>query len=218
MRNQTQISNGKGLLDLLKGTHSESFSADYGSIKDYYLSDEIGGPDEYTQMIHEIRTSRQTDVIKLHLNCPGGNLFTTIQILQAMAESEAHIVASVEGACMSAATLIFLCADECMITNHSMFLFHNYSGGTFGKGGEMYHGVIHERKWSEGLMRDLYGDFLTEDEITELINDKDIWMDAAEVLNRLEKRGKLIEKKSKAAQKATGKGKKADEKAFLTED
>jgi ATP-dependent protease ClpP protease subunit len=218
MHNQTLLRNGKGLIDLIKGSsQSESFSADYGCIKDYYLSDEIGSPDDYTQMIHDIRSSRQTDVVKLHINCPGGNLFTTIQILQAMAESEARIVASVEGACMSAATLIFLCADECMITNHSMFLFHNYSGGTFGKGGEMYHGVIHERKWSEGLMRDLYGDFLTNDEITELINDKDIWMDASQVLERLEKRGKLYEKKTKAAEKVNNRGKKTKEATLLTE-
>ena len=208
LNNNKQNQNNKGLLDLIKGAHSDSFNADYGSIKDYYLSDEIGSPDEYTQMIHDIRTSRQTDVIKLHINCPGGNLFTTIQILQAMAECEGHIIASVEGACMSAATLVFLCADEFMITNHSMFLFHNYSGGTFGKGGEMYHGVIHERKWSEGLMRDLYGDFLTDDEISDLINDKDIWMDANQVLERLEKRGKTIEKKTKAAAKTPRKRKK----------
>jgi ATP-dependent protease ClpP protease subunit len=202
MHNQ-KSQNNKGLLDLIKGSQSEAFSADYGCVKDYYISDEIGNPDEYTQMIHDIRSSRQLDVIKLHINCPGGNLFTTIQLLQAIADCEGHVVASVEGACMSAATLIFLCADEYMITNHSMFLFHNYSGGTFGKGGEMFHGVIHERKWSEGLMRDIYSDFLTEDEITELINDKDIWMDAAQVLDRLEKRGKLIEKKTKAAAKGS---------------
>jgi ATP-dependent protease ClpP protease subunit len=216
MHKQTLLRNN-GLLDLIKGSQSESFNADYGCIKDYYLSDEIGSPDEYTQMIHEIRSSRQTDVIKLHINCPGGNLFTTIQILQAMAECEGHIIASVEGACMSAATLIFLCADEFMITNHSMFLFHNYSGGTFGKGGEMYHGVIHERKWCEGLMRDLYSDFLTSDEITELINDKDIWMDASQVLERLEKRGKLHEKKTKAAEKVNTRVKKSKEAALLTE-
>jgi ATP-dependent protease ClpP protease subunit len=213
------LHNNKGLLEhLIKGSQSESFNTDYGSIKDYYISDEIGSPEEYSQMIHEIRSSRQTDVIKLHINCPGGSLFTTIQLLQAMAECEAHIIASVEGACMSAATLIFLCADEFMITNHSMFLFHNYSGGTFGKGGEMYHGVIHERKWSEGLMRDLYSDFLTDEEITELINDKDIWMDAEHVLERLEKRGKLIEKKTKAVQKENTKVKKPKNKTLLNEE
>lgn len=185
------------ILDALKQMNDGSFSNEYGAIKDYYMSSEISDPDEYTSMIHEIRNCRNTDVIKLHINCPGGNLFTTIQILQAMAECQGHIIASVEGACMSAATLIFLCADEFQITNHSMFLFHNYSGGTFGKGGEMYHGMVHERKWSEGLLRDIYSDFLTENEITDLINDKDIWMDASEVLERLEKRGKTAEKREK---------------------
>lgn len=202
MPNSTNPKDGKGLLDLLKQGSSESFHSDYGMIKEYYLSSEIGDADEYTTMIHEIRNCRNTDVVKLHINCPGGNLFTTIQFLQAMAECQGHIIASVEGACMSAATLIFLCSDEFQITNHSMFLFHNYSGGTFGKGGEMYHGMVHERKWSEGLLRDIYADFLTDAEITELINDKDIWMDANEVMARLEKRGKTVEKKTKAAKRS----------------
>lgn len=197
----SQPKKGKGLHDLLKSSGNESFSTDYGIIKEYYLSSEIGDPDEYTTMIHDIRNCRNTDVIKLHINCPGGNLFTTIQLLQAISECQGHVIASVEGACMSAATLVFLCADEFQITNHSMFLFHNYSGGTFGKGGEMYHGMVHERKWSEGLLRDIYSDFLTESEITELINDKDIWMDAEEAVLRLEKRGKAADKKAKAAKK-----------------
>lgn len=200
-KNILKPKDGKGLLDLLKQNNQELFTVDYGSVKEYYLSSEIGEADEYTNMIHDIRNSRNTDVIKLHINCPGGNLFTTIQILQAMSECEGQIIASVEGACMSAATLIFLCASEFQITNHSMFLFHNYSGGTFGKGGEMYHGMVHERKWSEGLLRDIYEDFLTEAEITELINDKDIWMTAEEVLTRLEKRGKTADKKTRAASK-----------------
>jgi ATP-dependent protease ClpP protease subunit len=100
---------------------------------------------------------------------------------------------------MSAATLIFLIADECIITNHSMFLFHNYSSGTFGKGGEIYHGIIHERAWSESLLRDIYDDFLTDEEMSSLINDKDIWMNAQQVADRLEKRGKLAEQKQKKA-------------------
>lgn len=187
----------KGILNLLKGNQPEIFSSDYGCIKEFYLSSEIGDPDEYIGLLNELRNCRETDVVKIRINCPGGNLFTTIQLLQAMSECQAHIIASVEGACMSAATLIFLCADEFQITNHSMFMFHNYSGGTIGKGGEMYQSVVHERKWSEGLLRDIYGDFLTDAEITELLNDKDIWMDALQVMDRLEKRGKINEKKAK---------------------
>jgi hypothetical protein len=39
---------------------------------------------------------------------------------------------------MSAATMIFLCADTYEVSEHSMFMFHNYSSATFGKGGEMF--------------------------------------------------------------------------------
>ena len=193
----------KGLLDhiLNKGVE-DSFTTEYGSIKEYYLSDEIGDACDYIGWFHEIRNSRPSDLIKLHINCPGGNLFTTIQFMQALSETEAHIIVSVEGACMSAATLIFLMADEYMITNHSMFLFHNYSAGTAGKGGEMYHGMVHERNWSAKLFKDLYTDFLTENEIKDMLEDKDIWMDANEVLDRLEKRGKKIQKRIKTEQKA----------------
>ena len=200
MDNTTQ--KNKGLLDqILNHGVEDSFTTEYGSIKEYYLSDEIGEPSDYIGWFHEIRNCRPTDLIKLHINCPGGNLFTTIQFMQALSETEAHIIVSVEGACMSAATLIFLMADEYMITNHSMFLFHNYSAGTAGKGGEMYHGMVHERNWSANLFKDLYSDFLTESEIKDMLEDKDIWMDANEVLTRLEKRGKKIQKRIQAEQK-----------------
>jgi ATP-dependent protease ClpP protease subunit len=191
----------KGLLDLLKGGANDCFTSDYGAVKEYYLSEEIGDASDYIQWFHDIRNSRPTDVVKIHINCPGGNLFTTIQFMQALSETEAHIMVSVEGACMSAATLIFLMADEYMITDHSMFLFHNYSAGTAGKGGEMYHGMVHERNWSANLFKDMYSDFLTEGEIKEMLEDKDIWMDAHQVLDRLEKRGKKIQSRIRAEEK-----------------
>jgi ATP-dependent protease ClpP protease subunit len=87
---------------------------------------------------------------------------------------------------MSAATMVFLCADGFEVSGHSMFMFHNYSGGTIGKGGEMYDNIVHERKWSEKLLREIYNNFLTEDEIVSVLNNKDIWMDGDEVIERLE--------------------------------
>jgi hypothetical protein len=66
-------------------------------------------------------------------------------------------------------------------------MFHNYSAGTFGKGGEMYDQLQFERKWSENFMRAVYKDFLAEDEIQSMLNNKDIWMTSDEVAQRLEK-------------------------------
>jgi ATP-dependent protease ClpP protease subunit len=185
------------LLNILKGGGATPYIEDYGSIKEYYLVEEIGDPEEYVDWFHDIRNSRQSDIIKIHINCPGGNLFTTIQFIQALSECAGHIIMCVEGACMSAATLIFLMADEFVITEHSMFLFHNYSAGTAGKGGEMYHSMMHERNWSAKLFKSMYDGFLTDVEIKNMLEDKDIWMDASTVLDRLEKKVKTIKKTKK---------------------
>jgi ATP-dependent protease ClpP protease subunit len=116
--------------------------------------------------------------------------------MRVMAESQANIIASVEGACMSAATMIFLAADGFEISENSMFMFHNYSGGTIGKGGEMYDNIMYERKWSDKFMRSVYSGFLTDIEIKSMLENKDIWMDPDEVFKRLNKRGEEIMKAS----------------------
>lgn len=67
---------------------------------------------------------------------------------------------------------------------HSLFMFHNYSGGTFGKGGEMYDNVVFEREWSRRFLQDIYKDFLTEQEIQAMLDNKDIWMHSEEVIAR----------------------------------
>ena len=78
-----------------------------------------------------------------------------------------------------------MCADSFEVTPHSVFMFHNYSGGAIGKGGEMIDQLLHERKWSEGLLRNIYDDFMTDDEIKSMLDNKDIWMDGEEVVRRI---------------------------------
>lgn len=157
----------------------------------FYLSGDIKAPSEYISWFETIRTSSENDVVVIHINSYGGDLFTAIQFMRAFAESKANIVASVEGACMSAATIIFLSAKHWEISNHSMFMFHNYSTGSFGKGGELYDNIVHAREWSKKLWKDVYGGFLADSEITSILNNKDIWMTAEEVTKRLENKFKV---------------------------
>jgi hypothetical protein len=70
-----------------------------------------------------------------------------------------------------------------------------------GKGGEMIDQIKHERKWSEGLLQEIYSDFLKPDEIQSILDNKDIWMTGNEVVNRLNARRKILQKKKKKATK-----------------
>jgi ATP-dependent Clp protease protease subunit len=175
-------------VELIGDGPKQSFSSNVAKIYDYYISDDISDASQYSDWFHQIRNAREDDVIMLHINCAGGDLFTTIQFIMALHESPAHLIASVEGMCMSAATLIFLACDEFRISPYSMFMFHNYSGMTTGKGGEMFDAMSHERKWSENLLSKLYAGFLKESEIIALLDNKDIWMDSDEVIERLQRR------------------------------
>jgi ATP-dependent protease ClpP protease subunit len=198
------------LRDVLSQRKAEPFVADYGSVTDFYISSQIGPASEYIDWFQRIRAARESDILRFHINCPGGDLFTTIQFMQVLSETKATVIMSVEGACMSAATLLFLMGDEYNVTEHSVFLFHNYSGGVVGKGAEIYHGVMHERKWTEKLLRNSYDEFLTEKEISQLIEDKDVWMDAKTVIDRLKEKDlpKKTPKKKTTKKKTTSKKKK----------
>ena len=170
-------------------------------IHEFYLSGNIGGSENYIDWFDIIRHAGKNDVIKIYINSYGGDLFSAIQFMRALGETEATVAISVEGACMSAATIVFLSADMFEVSEHSMFMFHNYSGGTFGKGGEMLDQLKHERAWSEKLLNDIYSDFLTEKEIVSMLDNKDLWMDGDEVIKRLQKKAKKVNTKAKLDKK-----------------
>lgn len=169
------------------------------NVYEFYLCGDIESSDEYISWFDNIRHAGPNDVVKIYINSYGGDLFTAIQFMRVLNETEATVIISVEGACMSAATMIFLCGDNFEISEHCMLMFHNYSSGVFGKGGEMFDQLKHERAWSETLMRDVYKDFLTEDEIQSMLNNKDIWMDGTEAAKRLESKKDKTEKEEEEA-------------------
>lgn len=166
-------------------------------LHEYYLTGEIEDASKYTEWFNQIRHAPPTDIVKLYINSEGGSLWTAIQFMRVLKECKAPVIASVEGACMSAATIIFLMSDSYEISPHSMFMFHNYSGGTIGKGGEMIDQIKHERGWSEKLLTEIYDNFLTKEEIRAILDNKDIWMTAEEVVARLNKKAKLAKKLNK---------------------
>jgi len=57
--------------------------------------------------------------------------------------------------------------------------------------------LVHERLWSEKLLQEVYSDFLTVKEIQSLLDNKDIWMDGDEVVDRLEKKMKKVQRTQK---------------------
>jgi ATP-dependent protease ClpP protease subunit len=159
----------------------------------FYLSDDIGEPSEYTDMIHRISYANPADIIFIHLNTSGGHLDTGVQIINAMQNSQAKIVTVLESVAYSLGTLIFLAGDQMVVNDNCMMMFHNFRGGVIGKGNELISQLDATVKWFSAFAKKIYVPFLSEDEFTRLLKGEDIWMHSPDIRKRLDKMVKQMQ-------------------------
>lgn len=153
----------------------------------YYICGDIVEPQYYTELFHTLRTASSTDLVYLHLNSPGGDLNTGLQIINNMRASQARVVTILEGRAYSMAALIFLCGDELIVHDTCQLMFHTYSGNFAGKGNEQQAEVLAVSSWFEKIMRRLCVPFLSENEIKQILKGSDVWMDSDEIHHRLQR-------------------------------
>ncbi len=158
------------------------------TIYHYYISDLIEEHAPFYELLNTLKTAEAHDRIIIYLNCPGGALYVAIQIVNAIQTSQATVITCLDGQVCSAATLIFLVGHEYIVNKHGSFMIHNYSEGVFGKGNEIISRVKHATDWFEKLTYDIYGNFLTSEEIEGVLQGKDLWLDSDAVLERLQKK------------------------------
>lgn len=170
------------------------------TIHHIYLNGDIEHEaDRYIDMISDIKLAEPHDQIYIYLNTPGGSLATTIQIISAMKQSQATVTTVIEGDVASAGTLIFLSGDEFIINDHCSFMIHNYSHGPYGKGHEVAQRVKFTEEHYSQIMREIYKDFLTPEELEDVLNGRDLWLNSEQVLERVEVK---VQKQTEALEEA----------------
>lgn len=167
---------------------------------DIYISDEIGDPLDYTDMIQQIRTAGPSDTVYIHLNTPGGRLDTGIQIINALRSTEAHVVTELEGVGHSMGALMFLCGKEIVVHENTQLMFHNYSGGMIGKGNEMRGQSEATDHWFRVMAHDICYPFLSRREITRMLKGEDFWFQYPQIQQRITRMVEILQKE--AAEKA----------------
>jgi len=167
-------------------------------IHHYYLSGYISEPTDYVKMVHEIQTAPAEDTIHIHLNTPGGDLSTGVQIINAMKYTAALVICSLEGEAHSLGSLIFLAADQFVVHDNAFMLIHNYTGGVFGKAKEQEMEMEATIKWFAEIAKKYYTPFLTDKELKEIFDDKDKWLHSEEIRKRLTKMVRLKKKELNA--------------------
>ena len=152
-----------------------------------YLSDKVGDAAEYHEEFQLFADAQQGVVVEIVLNNFGGSLETAVQFYERIRNSEAKVVASIEGVCHSAASVIALACDEWKVSPFASMLVHNASYAIGGAAHEVESHVEHSKKHLDFCLKKIYSGFLTQAEVKRVIEGLQKYLTAEEVINRLEK-------------------------------
>ena len=151
-----------------------------------HLYGEIGDPSEHIEELATLYNATENDQIDIFINSSGGLVYTAIQLVDAIRNCRANVVGHLVGAAYSCATNVFLACDYWRIADHSMLMFHNASVGPWGKMHEVEAYWEHSKSTLKDLVVESYKNFLTEDEISRILDGKDIYLKSDEIAGRLE--------------------------------
>lgn len=156
------------------------------TLYEYYLLGNIGDPEDYVELCHALRTARPEDKFILRFNSGGGQVRTGNQILNAIHEAECLVIGFIEHDCGSMCTFLFLACHTWGVSKYAEWFSHTVSGGNYGKECETFEASQFLRRQTHKRIREEYANFLTEEEIEKILTGTDIYLDADEIMERLE--------------------------------
>lgn len=149
-----------------------------------FIFDIIGHIGEFAEIIAVLSIAMPNDTIIFKINSPGGYLHTMLTLIDAINTTKARTIAECSGIVASAATMIALACTGLYVANHTTFMLHNFTGGTYGKGHEIIADVEHMVPNNRKIFETLYKKFVTKKEINKIISGKDYYFTTEEVRER----------------------------------
>lgn len=144
--------------------------------------------DDFEEEIMALEEATEHDLIFIQLSSPGGSLETCDFLCRRMNECNAPIVVEIGMTCASAASALMLQADDWVIDDSSTAMIHacSYSPG-WGKEIDVRLSVSYTERLNREWIERTYSGFLTEIELQQVLDGKDLYFFADELRERLPK-------------------------------
>ncbi|CAH9014285.1 ATP-dependent protease [Vibrio phage 5P1c] len=164
---------------------------------DVMFDRDISGPNEWHEEFFVMRQCEENDVCNIHINTCGGSVATISAFQNIKAKSAAHFHGILEGVGYSAGSAFFLMCDTQEVGDLAEMMIHTSQGSGFysHSQGRAEYGKQSQRT-AEILVKLVYKDFLSEEEIEDVLKGAEVWLDAYEIRERLEKRQKVREQEA----------------------
>ena len=142
------------------------------------------GSDEYWDDIsdkvfkQDIENLGDVENITLHINSPGGSVFSAVAIANTLKNHKAKITANIDGLAASAATIITSACDTVRMPKNALFMIHNPITFAYGNNQEMQKTVEMLDKVKNSIIETYLNKTKTDKETLSELMDNETWMDA----------------------------------------
>jgi len=138
-------------------------------------------------VLNELRTAGSDDKLEIRINSGGGFVNEGKQFYNLMNEKfHNRTITYLDNHGYSMGALLFCMGDKRVIYPYSDLMFHNYSSGVGGKGGEIISRVEHTDAHIKSFFRKVIVEkgFLSDKEFQSMLIGQDFWMGAKELCER----------------------------------
>ena len=144
------------------------------------------GSDEYWDDIsdkafkQDIENLGDVENITLHINSPGGSVFSAVAIANTLKNHRAKVTANIDGLAASAATIITSACDTVRMPKNALFMIHNPITFAYGNNQEMQKTVEMLNKVKNSIIETYLNKTKTDKETLSELMDNETWMNAEE--------------------------------------
>ena len=144
------------------------------------------GSDEYWDDIsdkafkQDIENLGDVENIILHINSPGGSVFSAVAIANTLKNHKAKITANIDGLAASAATIITSACDTVRMPKNALFMVHNPITFAYGNNQDMQKTLEMLNKVKNSIIETYLNKAKTNKETLSELMDNETWMSAEE--------------------------------------
>ncbi len=138
-------------------------------------------------VFNELKSAKEHDILELIIDSGGGFINEGMQFYNIIQEKfYGRTIAYLDNKGYSMGAMLFSMADKRVAYPYSDFMYHNYSGGAVGKGGEVEARIDHTSKKLKAFFYDIIvkNGFLSKDEYKQMLVGQDYWMGTKEMCKR----------------------------------
>lgn len=144
----------------------------------------------YNPMVHTILNkllgAQTSDALDVRINSPGGSIDEGVRLFNILDNSfSGRTTTIIESKAFSMGAMLFCKGDQRVVHPLSMLMFHNYSMFAMGKAGELTDQIEHLNRMGHHYFDDIIvNGWLTQDEYKRMLDGKDYWFNAHQMLER----------------------------------